>query len=187
MPARIVSRPQPSHVSLGKVSSDYDPDLDLQRHQRHHALLAARLLCDGARSTFLSTPRRSTSAFPDAGLRRDCRCSLVSHSRHYRHLRATSDLRHLRWLDFLRARRGEHFHLSECMPEAGRPYRVPGYPATSLLFIAAAAALVANTIITQPTRAGIGLGIVLLGAPAYLIWRPKIESGEDNLLNRESE
>ncbi len=32
------------------------------------------------------------------------------------------------------------------------------------------AALVLNTMITQPIRSAIGLGIVLLGAPAYLIW-----------------
>src|SRR2546430_5976198 len=51
------------------------------------------------------------------------------------------------------------------------PYRVPGYPWTPLLFIAAAAALVLNTIATQIGRAAIGLGIVLLGTPAYFIWR----------------
>ena len=56
-------------------------------------------------------------------------------------------------------------------PEAIRPYRVPGYPWTPLLFIIAAAALALNTIATQPVRAGVGLGIVLLGAPAYLVWR----------------
>jgi len=56
-------------------------------------------------------------------------------------------------------------------PEAVRPYRVPGYPWTPLLFIIAAAALALNTIATQPVRAGVGLGIVLLGAPAYLVWR----------------
>jgi hypothetical protein len=32
-------------------------------------------------------------------------------------------------------------------------------------------ALVANTVAMQPARAGIGLGIVLLGAPAYTFWR----------------
>jgi len=51
------------------------------------------------------------------------------------------------------------------------PYRVPGYPWTPLLFIIAAAALVINTMVTQPVRAAIGLGIVLLGTLAYLIWR----------------
>ena len=58
-------------------------------------------------------------------------------------------------------------------PDAASPYRVPGYPWTPLLFILAAAALVINTIATQPGRAAIGLGIVLLGAPAYLIWRSR--------------
>src|SRR5215813_10126439 len=52
-----------------------------------------------------------------------------------------------------------------------RSYRVPGYPVTPLVFIAAAAALVLNTIITQPRRAAVGLGIVLAGAPVYAIWR----------------
>ena len=52
-----------------------------------------------------------------------------------------------------------------------RSYRVPGYPVTPLVFIAAAAALVLNTIITQPRRAALGLGIVLAGAPVYAIWR----------------
>lgn len=58
-------------------------------------------------------------------------------------------------------------------PDADRPYRVPLYPLTPLLFIVAAAALVLNTIITQPTRAAIGLGVVMLGAPAYMIWHSK--------------
>jgi basic amino acid/polyamine antiporter, APA family len=56
-------------------------------------------------------------------------------------------------------------------PNADRPYRVPGYPVTPLLFVLAAAALVVNTLITQPGRAAVGLGFVALGAPAYLIWR----------------
>ena len=56
-------------------------------------------------------------------------------------------------------------------PNAARPYRVPGYPLTPMVFILAAAALVINTVATQPVRAGIGLGIVLVGAPAYLFWR----------------
>jgi APA family basic amino acid/polyamine antiporter len=50
-------------------------------------------------------------------------------------------------------------------------YRVPGYPWTPLLFIVAAAALVINTIVNQPGRAAIGIGIVILGVPAYFLWR----------------
>jgi APA family basic amino acid/polyamine antiporter len=56
-------------------------------------------------------------------------------------------------------------------PNMPRPYRVPGYPWTPAIFIAAAMALVANTIVSQPVRAAIGLGIVFLGAPAYSFWR----------------
>jgi APA family basic amino acid/polyamine antiporter len=52
-------------------------------------------------------------------------------------------------------------------------YRVPGYPWTPALFIAVVAAFVLNTIIAQPARAAIGLGVVLTGAPAYLIWRKR--------------
>jgi basic amino acid/polyamine antiporter, APA family len=56
-------------------------------------------------------------------------------------------------------------------PAMARPYRVPGYPFTPALFIVAALSLVINTMATQPLRAAIGLGIVLLGAPAFLLWR----------------
>jgi len=67
------------------------------------------------------------------------------------------------------------------LPDAARPYRVPAYPWTPAIFILAAMALVANTIASQPVRAAIGLGIVFLGAPAYLFWRrsvvPAIEGG----------
>jgi basic amino acid/polyamine antiporter, APA family len=61
------------------------------------------------------------------------------------------------------------------MPDAVRSFRVPGYPLTPLFFVIAAAALALNTIVTQPTRAGTGIVIVLLGAPAYLIWRKKTD------------
>jgi APA family basic amino acid/polyamine antiporter len=56
-------------------------------------------------------------------------------------------------------------------PDLIRPYRVPGYPFAPAVFIVAALALVANTIAAQPMRAALGLAIVLLGAPAYLLWR----------------
>jgi len=59
------------------------------------------------------------------------------------------------------------------MPDIARPYLVPGYPITPLLFVIAAVALALNTIATQPIRAAIGIGIVSAGAPAYLIWRTK--------------
>ena len=54
-------------------------------------------------------------------------------------------------------------------------YRVPGYPWTPLLFIATVAAFVLNTIIAQPARAAIGIGVVLTGIPGYLIWRMRMK------------
>jgi APA family basic amino acid/polyamine antiporter len=63
------------------------------------------------------------------------------------------------------------FVLRRTQPDAERPFRVPGYPWTPLLFIVAAVALVLNTIATQPGRAAIGIGVVLLGLPVYLVWR----------------
>lgn len=56
-------------------------------------------------------------------------------------------------------------------PDAVRPYRVPGYPWTPLVFVLTACALVLNTLVGQPGRAALGIGIVLLGAPAYWFWR----------------
>jgi APA family basic amino acid/polyamine antiporter len=48
---------------------------------------------------------------------------------------------------------------------------VPGYPVTPVLFVAASAAIVLNTLFTQPGRAFLGLTVVLAGVPAYLVWR----------------
>ncbi len=56
-------------------------------------------------------------------------------------------------------------------PDAVRPFRVPGYPVTPILFVAAAAAIVVSTLVAQPGRAAAGIGVVLLGSPAYLAWR----------------
>ena len=55
-------------------------------------------------------------------------------------------------------------------PDAVRPYRVPGYPFTPLLFVLAAIVIVGNQIVTEPRQSAIGLGMVLLGVPAYWWW-----------------
>jgi basic amino acid/polyamine antiporter, APA family len=62
--------------------------------------------------------------------------------------------------------------------DASRPFRVPGYPVTPALFVVSALALVVNTIIGQPGRAAIGLGIVLLGTPVFYAWRRWVPSGD---------
>lgn len=62
-------------------------------------------------------------------------------------------------------------------PDLPRPYRVPAYPWTPLLFVAAAALLVGNVILSTPRNAAIGLGIVAIGIPAYFWWKNRA-SGE---------
>jgi APA family basic amino acid/polyamine antiporter len=56
-------------------------------------------------------------------------------------------------------------------PGAERPFRVPGYPWTPILFIAIASVIVINTVWQQPGRAALGAGIVLLGVPVYGFWK----------------
>lgn len=56
-------------------------------------------------------------------------------------------------------------------PNATRPFRVPGYPWTPALFVAAAFGIVISTLIGQPARAAAGLAVVVAGLPAYVIWR----------------
>jgi basic amino acid/polyamine antiporter, APA family len=58
-------------------------------------------------------------------------------------------------------------------PDAHRPFRVPGYPLTPALFVISAVAIVVNTLFVQPREALLGLGIMFLGTPAYLIWRKR--------------
>jgi APA family basic amino acid/polyamine antiporter len=65
-------------------------------------------------------------------------------------------------------------------PDLNRPYVVPGYPWTPLLFVVTAAMLVLNVIVSTPKNAGIGLGIVALGLPVYAFW-----SGRNRRSNEE--
>jgi APA family basic amino acid/polyamine antiporter len=58
-------------------------------------------------------------------------------------------------------------------PDAERPFRVPGYPITPLLFVLAAGAIVANTLVGQPIEAGIGIVVMFIGAPAYAFWKAR--------------
>jgi APA family basic amino acid/polyamine antiporter len=58
-------------------------------------------------------------------------------------------------------------------PDAPRPFRTPGYPLTPALFVLAALVIVVNTVIAQPVQSLVGLGIALLGLPAYLWWRSR--------------
>jgi basic amino acid/polyamine antiporter, APA family len=57
--------------------------------------------------------------------------------------------------------------LRRAQPQLDRPFRVPGYPWFSVLFCAAAAGLVLNTIFQRPVGALIGIGLVASGLPVY--------------------
>ncbi len=52
-----------------------------------------------------------------------------------------------------------------------RRYSVPGYPWTPSLFILSATILVVSTVVAAPKQALAGCGILLLGVPAYALWR----------------
>jgi APA family basic amino acid/polyamine antiporter len=69
------------------------------------------------------------------------------------------------------------FALRRKHPDAPRPFRTPGYPLTPLLFVVSAGLLVANTLREQPGRALIGLCVVLLGTPAFYLWRARTHHG----------
>jgi APA family basic amino acid/polyamine antiporter len=49
--------------------------------------------------------------------------------------------------------------------------RVPGHPVTTVLFVAGSGLVVANTLYRFPREAAAGLGLLLLGIPAYAVWR----------------
>jgi APA family basic amino acid/polyamine antiporter len=50
-------------------------------------------------------------------------------------------------------------------------FRVPFWPVTPLLFVAAALYVVLGSITSNPRNALLGLTILLLGLPAYWFWR----------------
>ncbi|HST21322.1 MAG TPA: amino acid permease [Blastocatellia bacterium] len=60
-------------------------------------------------------------------------------------------------------------------PSVERSYRTPGYPFTPLLFIIAAVVLIINTLSDQlskkPMRTVLALSVIVMGVPAYFIWR----------------
>ena len=55
-------------------------------------------------------------------------------------------------------------------PDLTRPYKVWAYPVLPLAFVASALIIILNSLVRSPRESGIGLGIVLLGVPIYLVW-----------------
>jgi APA family basic amino acid/polyamine antiporter len=56
-------------------------------------------------------------------------------------------------------------------PDLPRPYRTWGYPVTPILFVAASVFIAVTSILLNTWNAAAGLGLVLLGVPAYFYWR----------------
>ena len=54
-------------------------------------------------------------------------------------------------------------------PDAERPYRTWGYPVVPILFLIVSVALIISTFVNSTRQSVIGLGLILLGLPVYLI------------------
>ncbi len=67
------------------------------------------------------------------------------------------------------------FRLRRSRPDHPRPYRVWGYPFVPGVFIFAAMAFVANTLVERPKESLAGLGLVALGLPVYWYSRRSVE------------
>jgi basic amino acid/polyamine antiporter, APA family len=65
------------------------------------------------------------------------------------------------------------FYYRRSDPHAPRPFRVPGYPVTPILFMLASGVVVVNTLFVSPREALFGVALILLGAPAYWFWHRK--------------
>jgi len=63
------------------------------------------------------------------------------------------------------------FRLRATKPNHPRPYRAWGYPWVPALFVIGSAAFVLNTLLERPVESAIGLALVLLGVPVYLMQR----------------
>lgn len=61
--------------------------------------------------------------------------------------------------------------LRRTMPDAPRPYRVPGYPWVPLFFVATSIWFVATTLVAKPAQAWAGLLFLGLGVPVYYGWK----------------
>jgi APA family basic amino acid/polyamine antiporter len=68
---------------------------------------------------------------------------------------------------------GSVFVLRIRQPDLPRPYRTLGYPVTPLLYIAGALILLGSMLVDHASRVQslVGIGIILLGLPAYWIIR----------------
>jgi APA family basic amino acid/polyamine antiporter len=62
------------------------------------------------------------------------------------------------------------FVFRRTMPDAHRPYRVWGYPAIPLIFLAVTAVVLVSALVATPQQAMRGLVMMAVGVPFYLYW-----------------
>ena len=65
---------------------------------------------------------------------------------------------------------GSVFIFRRRMPDAPRPYRTWGYPFVPIIFLVITGWLILTTIWNTPKQSAIGLVLILIGLPVYLIW-----------------
>lgn len=75
--------------------------------------------------------------------------------------------------------------LRRTRPALERPYRMWGYPATPLLFLAVALWFLANTLIEKPGPSMAALLLIVSGVPVYLVWRRSSRRGAVTSLMKE--
>jgi APA family basic amino acid/polyamine antiporter len=68
------------------------------------------------------------------------------------------------------------FVLRRRRPELPRPYRAWGYPVVPLLFIGACLLLIGNTLVAKPVESLLGTALLVLGIPAYLLFRRRAQT-----------
>ena len=74
---------------------------------------------------------------------------------------------------------GSVFIFRRRLPDAPRPYRTWGYPIVPLVFLIVNAWLIITTIWSTPKQSAIGLGLILIGLPVYLIWSKRDRSANE--------
>ena len=63
------------------------------------------------------------------------------------------------------------FVLRKKQPDLDRPYKVWGYPYIPAFFIFLSTAIMVNIFFTAPAQSFLGIGLTLIGVPAYLFWK----------------
>lgn len=72
---------------------------------------------------------------------------------------------------------GSVFIFRRRLPDAPRPYRTWGYPVVPIIFLVVTSWLILTTIWNTPKQSAIGLGLILIGLPVYLIWAKQDRAG----------